>query len=78
MEKKVGGETMKFDLDPTVPKVVIIAILLFVETVCLATYAILMTGRLPTDVECLTILFGAVLPLLTYLLTFLGFGEKET
>lgn len=69
---------MKFDLDPTLPKVIVIAILLFVETVCLATYAILLTGRLPTDVECLTVLFGAVLPLVTYLLTFLGFEKEKT
>lgn len=69
---------MKFDLDPTVPKVIVIAILLFVETVMLATYAILLTGRMPTDVECLTILVGAVIPLVTYLATFLKGNEKET
>lgn len=68
---------MKFDLDPTIPKVIFIAILLFVETVCLATYAILLTGRLPTDVEALTILVGAVIPLVTYLATFLKGDEKE-
>lgn len=71
---------LKFDLDPSIPRVVIIAILLFLEAILLPAYAILQLGRMPTDVEWLLFLFGALIQLVTYLLSFMGFekGESKT
>lgn len=72
---------LKFDLDPTVPKVVIIAILIFAEGLLIPLYTILMQNRFPTQVELTLFLVGALLQLITYLLSFLGVerkdGEKE-
>lgn len=67
---------LKFDLDPTVPRVVIIAVLLFLEALIVPAYTTLQSGSMPTDVQWLTFFFGASLQLVTYLLAFMGF-EKE-
>lgn len=75
-----GGRKMKkpkFDLDPTVPRVVIIAILLFIEALMIPAYTILQQGRMPTDIEWLTFMFGAVLQLVTFLMAFVK-GEELT
>ena len=68
---------MKFDLDPTVPRVVIIAILLFLEALLIPAYTILQQGRMPTDIEWLTFVFGAILQLVTFLMAFIK-GEELT
>jgi len=68
---------MKFDLDPTVPRVVIVAILLFFEPLLIATIAITATGRMPTEVEMLTILLTAMLAVVTYLMGFMKVEAKE-
>ena len=69
--------TLKFDLDPTVPRVVIIGILLFVEALVLPAYTILQTGEVPTEVQWMMFFVGAVLQLVTYLLSFMGFKTTE-
>jgi len=69
--------TVKFDLDPTVPRVVIIAALLFLEGFCIPAYTVTQQGRFPEPVEWLTFVFGAAIQVGTYLLSFLGFGKSE-
>lgn len=68
---------IKFDLDPTVPRVVIIALLLFAEGFCIPAYTITQQGRFPEPVEWVTFVFGAAIQVVTYLLTFLGFKTPE-
>lgn len=71
--------TLKFDLDPTVPRVLIIAILLFAEALLIPSYTILQGGRMPTQIEWLTFLFGAFIQLITFLMAFVkGEEVKET
>jgi hypothetical protein len=65
----------RFDLDPTFPKVVIIALLLCIESLAGNTLLILQNNRMPTMVEFLTILVIAVMVITTYLLTFLRTGQ---
>jgi phage shock protein PspC (stress-responsive transcriptional regulator) len=69
---------IKFDLDPTIPRVVIIALLLFLEGFCIPAYTITVQGRFPEPVEWLTFFFASVIQVATYLLTFLGFKQSET
>lgn len=71
--------TLKFDLDPTVPRVLIIAILLFAEALCIPAYTVLQTGTMPTDIQWLTFFFGAIIQLITFLMAFVKGEEiKET
>lgn len=65
---------MKLRLDPTVPKVVIIALLLFGEAIAINAYAIMEQGRFPSSVEWGTFIVGAFIQLATFLLTFLETG----
>jgi len=67
--------TLKFDLDPTVPRVLIIAILLFAEALCIPAYTVLQGGTMPTETEWLTFLFGAIIQLITFLMAFVK-GEE--
>jgi len=67
----------KFDLDPTIPRVVIVAILLFFEPLLIAMIAITATGRMPTGVEMVTILLTAMLAVVTYLMGFMKVETKE-
>jgi len=66
-----------FNLDPTVPRVVIIGILLFLEALLMPTYTILMNGRFPNQIEITMFLVGAILQVVTYLLSFLGLKKEE-
>lgn len=68
---------LKFDLDPTVPRVVIIAVLLFVEALAIPAYSILMTNQMPTEVQWFAFIFGALLQVVTYLLGFMGMQRDE-
>ena len=68
---------MKLDSDPTVPKIVIIALLLFIEAFCFPAYAILQTNEMPTLIQWVTFAFGAVLQLVTFLITFLKLEQKN-
>jgi hypothetical protein len=65
----------RFDLDPQLPKVIIIAFLLCIESLAGNTLLILQNNRMPTMVEFLTILVIAVMVITTYLLTFLRTGQ---
>jgi heme/copper-type cytochrome/quinol oxidase subunit 4 len=67
---------LQFNLDPTVPKVVIIAILIFFEGIAINAYAITQTGRFPAPIEWTTYLLAAFIQLITYLVTFLKSEEK--
>jgi phage shock protein PspC (stress-responsive transcriptional regulator) len=69
--------SIKFDLDPTIPKVVIIAMLIFIEGFAIPAYTITYQGRMPEPVEWITFLFGAVIQVCTYLLTFLGYQKPQ-
>lgn len=68
---------LKFDLDPTVPRVVIIAVLLFVEALAIPAYSVLMTGQMPSEVQWFAFVFGAVLQVVTYLLGFMGVEREK-
>lgn len=73
------SKKLRIDLDPTVPRVLIIAILLFVEALCIPAYTILQTNAMPTDIQWLTFLFGAIIQLVTFLMAFVkGEETKET
>lgn len=77
--KKGGAKKLRIDLDPTVPRVLIIAILLFVEALCIPAYTILQTNAMPTAIQWLTFLFGAIIQLVTFLMAFVkGEEVKET
>jgi len=74
--KKMG---LKLDLkgDPNIPKVVFIAILLFIESIAIQTYLITQQGRFPTEIELVSFFLSAVIQVVTYLLTFLGYKKEE-
>jgi len=61
---------MKFDLDPTIPRVVIIAILIFAEALIVPLIALTSRSIEPTTLELCTILLVALLALVTYLMSF--------
>jgi len=65
----------RFDLDPTIPKVVFIALLLFLESLFGNMLLILQNNRMPTAVEALTLVMIAGLVIVTYLMTFLRTGQ---
>jgi hypothetical protein len=69
---------LRFDLDPTLSKVAIIGILMFLESLLVPIYAKLQTGSYPTPLEFFTYLIAAVLILITYLLAFVKTGSTET
>jgi hypothetical protein len=65
----------KLKLDPTIPRVLLIAILLFGEAIAINAYSIMEQGRWPTALEFGTFLVGAFIQLATFLLTFLETGQ---
>jgi len=65
----------RFDLDPTIPTVVFIALLLFLESLFGNMLLILQNNRMPTAVEALTLVMIAGLVIVTYLITFLRTGQ---
>ena len=68
---------MRFDLDPTPIKALIIGILLFMESLCGGVLIILQRSEMPNLIEVLTVLMVAALTLITYLLAFVRQGEAE-
>ena len=69
---------LKFDLDPTLPKVAVIGVLMFLEALLIPIYAVLQGGNYPTAIEFCTYLIAAILILITYLLAFVKTGETGT
>ena len=68
---------MRMNLDPTIPKVVIIALLIFGEAIAIPAFTVTQQGRLPTYIEVLGFLCTAFVQVATYLLTFLQTGKTE-
>lgn len=66
---------MKFDLDPTVPRVVIVGVLIFLEALLIPAYTVLQQGRMPTEIEWTMFIFGAMIQLVTFLMAFIKSGE---
>ena len=67
----------KATLDPSILKVIIIALLLFVEGVALPAYGVTGGGRFPEPVEWMAFFLGAIIQVATFLLTFLGYQKPE-
>jgi len=66
---------MKFDLDPTIPKVIIIALLLFAEGLAIPVITIVQQGRWPSVLEAFGFFLTAFVQLCTFFVTFLKTGE---
>ena len=66
---------MRFDLAPTIPRVLIIAILLFAEAFLVPVLTTLQLNRMPTDIEWFTYLVTAAIQLITFLMAFVK-GEE--
>jgi len=62
---------MKFDLDPTIPRVVAVAVVIFLTAFLTPLYAIVQGGDFPTTLQLLTFLIGAVLVVVEYWATFI-------
>lgn len=71
----IAKMVLKFELDPTLPRVLVIGILMFFEALLIPIYAKLQSGAYPTELEFVTYLVAAVLILITYLLAFVKTGE---
>lgn len=69
---------MHIDLDPTISKVVLIALLLTIEGICIPTYTVINQGRFPTELEFTGFILSAVIQLITFIVTFLKTGETPT
>jgi len=68
---------MKFDLDPTPQRVIVIAVLEFLAALIMGIYLILQTGAMPSEIQTLTIILGAALQLVLFLLAFVKGEELE-
>lgn len=68
---------LKLQLDPTIPKAVIIAMLLFIEAFFLPLQKQVASGIMPTEIDILNALFGAIIVLVTFLLAFLGYEKAK-
>jgi len=68
---------VKFDLDPTITRVILIALLEFLIAVLGPTLVILQSGKWPSLIQFATILIVATIALCVYFVTFLK-GESET
>jgi hypothetical protein len=66
------------NLDPTISKVVIIALLLFAEGIAIPSYTVINQGRFPTILEMVGFFLSAFIQLLTFFVTFLKTGEAPT
>jgi len=69
---------MKFDLDPSLTKVAVMGMLLFIETFLGSLLVILNEGKMPSLIQFCTMLAVACLAIVTYFLTFLHTGDTET
>lgn len=69
---------MHFDLDPTIPKVAIIALLIFGEGIAIPLFTVTQQGRMPTQYEIIGFFCTGFIQLATFLLTFLKTGNIET
>lgn len=69
---------MHLNLDPTISKVVLIALLLFFEGIAIPSYTVITQGRWPTMLEFTGFILSAFIQLLTFLVTFLKTGEAPT
>lgn len=69
---------MKFDKDPEIPRIVSIAILMFIEALLVPVYAIVQTGSFPTPIQWFTFFIGAILQVTTMLMLFVKGEPKET
>ena len=67
----------RFDTDPTIPRIVIVALLLFIEAVLVPAYAILLTDKMPTQIQWLTFIIGGIIALVTFLGAFMKVGEEK-
>jgi heme/copper-type cytochrome/quinol oxidase subunit 4 len=67
----------RFNLDPTIPKVIIIAVLIFIEGIAIPAYTVTTQGRMPNEIECLGFVLTATIQTVTYLLTFMQTGATE-
>lgn len=65
---------MRFNLDPTWSKVLIIAVLIFLEGALTPALTELTAGKMPSNMEWLAFILTAVLQLVTFLVTFLETG----
>jgi len=65
---------LRFDPNPSYPRVVVIGILIFLEAVLINVYAVLSMGRWPTDIELAGFLTAGLMQLVTY---WLGFLRKQ-
>ena len=71
-----GGGSLKFDLDPTPTRAIVICISIFILTLTTGIAAITVNGEMPTDPQIVTILCGAFGAAVTYILGFVGYKEK--
>lgn len=62
---------LKLDLDPSFPRVLLIAFLLMLELVLIKVIEITSQGRQPTEIEIELFLALGLLQLVTYILAFL-------
>lgn len=69
---------MHMNLDPTISKVILIALLLFCEGIAIPSYTVINQGRFPTELEIVGFFLSAFIQLLTFFLTFLKTGESPT
>jgi hypothetical protein len=66
---------LKMRLDPSVPKVIFIAVLLFLEGFMIPTYTVITQNRWPTTLEFCGFVISAAIQLITYLVVFLETGQ---
>ena len=67
---------MKFDLDPTFGRVIVIGLLEFFIALMGGLLVIVQEGEMPSPVQCVTIFIVAAIALCVYFVTFLR-GETE-
>jgi protein-S-isoprenylcysteine O-methyltransferase Ste14 len=75
MVTEVINTMVKLNLDPTLPKVVIIAVLLFAEGIAIPSYTVITQSRWPTTLEFTGFVLSAFIQLITFLLVFLETGQ---
>ena len=68
---------MRINTDPTMQRIVIIAIIEFLIAILLPLQVLLQGGHAPTTLQVATIIVGAAITLLTYFATFLKTSEAE-
>lgn len=69
---------LKFDLDPSPLRAVVICTCIFILTFVTAISAITVGGDMPSNEQFITILCGALAAMVTYILGFVGYEGKET